>query len=195
MCAFGEADHALAAACTIQESLRQDGQWALNVRAGMHSGQTSAENHHPFGNTVNVSARVVGLAKAGQIMLADHTYKRLNDANKDRTRRFTRVYIKGKGEPYTIHQALWAQADGTVTVTVTSSISQYIEQRRSANCAKLRYRENQIDLTEGAEFPIGRGMQCHCRVVSTTASRIHATVKCREGKLLLADSSTNGTFI
>jgi len=71
MCVFSKTDDALAAAGMIQKSMKTDREWCLNVRIGIHSGLTSNENGHPFGDMVNVAARVVAVAKAGQVMFTD----------------------------------------------------------------------------------------------------------------------------
>jgi class 3 adenylate cyclase len=193
MCAFNDTNSALTAACAIQESLQNERKWGVNVRVGMHSGRTCIENDHPFGDTVNVAARVVALAKAGQIMLTDYAYQRLTEANKSRTRYFSEVYIKGKPDPYVIHQALSDQEDGTVMVKC--NVTKPVERRRKVGSFHLRYRDRDAELTEGAELLLGRGEQCGLRIDSQAASRIHATLKCQGGRLILTDRSTNGTFV
>jgi len=193
MCAFNNTDSALDAACAIQEIMRSEQEVALDVRVGFHSGLTSMKNGHPFGDTVNIAARVVALARAGQIMLTDYTCQRLSEANKSRTRYFNEVYIKGKRTPYIIHQALWDQEDGTMMMQC--NVTKPVQRQPQANRYYLRYRDTEAKLTEGTELLLGRGKQCGLRVDSEAASRIHATVKCQGGKLVLTDRSTNGTFV
>jgi class 3 adenylate cyclase len=193
MCAFPDPNHALTAACDIQESLRRDTQSGLNVRVGLHSGPTRMANGHPFGDTVNVAARVVALAKAGQIMLTDHAYQRLSEAGKSRTRFFREVHIKGKRKPYTIYQALWDLDD--YTLTVMCQAVKPVERRQPVHRLSLRYRDFETTLEAGSELLIGRGEQCGLRVNSETASRIHAILKCHGGRIIITDRSTNGTYI
>ena len=193
MCAFTDPEHALGAACEIQESLHRDRKWGLDVRVGLHCGVTSLVNGHPFGDTVNVAARVVALAKAGQIMLTDQVYRSLSQAGKSLTRFFRDVYIKGKRTPYTIHQALWDLDDHTLTVDC--SVARPVERRRPVYRLSLRYREAETLLEEGSELLLGRAEQCGLRINSETASRIHAILKCHGGRLILSDRSTNGTFV
>jgi hypothetical protein len=193
MCAFTDPDCALSAACEIQESLQRDRKWALDVRVGLHSGVTSVANGHPFGDTVNVAARVVALAKAGQIMLTDQAYRSLSEASKLRTRFFRDVFIKGKPTPYTIHQALWDLDDHTLTVEC--NVAKPVERRHLVYRLSLSYRDAETMLEEGSELLLGRGEQCELRINSETASRIHAILRCHGGRLILTDRSTNGTFI
>lgn len=194
MCTFGDTENALDAACAIQDVTRGEQEQALDVRVGLHSGLTSVENGHPFGDTVNIAARVVALAKAGQIMMSDNTCQRLSDTGKSRTRYFSEVYIKDKSSPCLIHQVLWDLEDGTI-MNHPSVDAGPEERRQPSNHLYLRYRDKITQLTEGIELLLGRGTQCGLRVNSEAASRIHATVKCQGGKLIFTDRSTNGTYI
>ena len=190
MCAFDNTDDAFEAACLIQASLNREQQAALYVRAGMHSGTTGEEDGQPFGDTVNIAARVVALAKAGQVMLTGDSFQRLNQANRSRSGFFSDVYIKGKREPLAIHQALWNPGDGTVMLNCNSDAPVVLPDR-----VQVRHRDTDAMLTEGTELLLGRGPQCDLQVDSDAASRVHATMRCQGGKLVLADRSTNGTFV
>jgi hypothetical protein len=189
MCAFESADDAFEAACRIQGTLDSEQPEDAYVRAGMHSGVTSEEDGHPFGDTVNMAARVVALAKAGQVMLTGDSFLRLNQTNRSRTSYFSNVYIKGKHEPVAIHQASWNPGDDTVILNSNRDTPTV-----PADKVQLRHRDTDTILTEGIELLLGRGPQCELRVISDAASRIHATLKCQGGQLVLADRSTNGTY-
>ena len=193
MCTFNKTDSALVAACAIQDDIRSEQEQALDVRVGLHSGLTSIVNGHPFGDTVNIAARVVALAKAGQIMLTDDAYQLLSNANKSRTRYFNEVYIKGKRGPYIIHEALWDQEDRTIMIRC--SVTKPVERRHKVKQLYMQYRDTEAQLTEGIEMLLGRGKQCGLRVDSEAASRIHAIVRYQGGKLFLTDRSVNGTFV
>lgn len=193
MCAFEKAGYAFKAACEIQMALQSEYHHELDVRIGIHSGTTSMENNDPFGDTVNIAARVVALAKAGQIMLSEQTCGRLSDADRSRTRHFNNVYIKGKNVPYIIHQALLDHKDET---RLASHNGTQPENRR---CRKTRvtlwYAGSETIIPEGKEFLLGRGKQCVLQINSDSASRIHAALECSCGKLTITDRSSNGTFI
>jgi pSer/pThr/pTyr-binding forkhead associated (FHA) protein len=70
-----------------------------------------------------------------------------------------------------------------------------VERRRQHSCFRLRHLDSEVLVTEGKEVLLGRGEQCGLRVDSEAASRIHAVLKCRGGRLVLTDRSTNGTFV
>ena len=193
MCAFEKAGHAFNASCEIQRALQNEYRRELDVRIGIHSGPTAMDNDCPFGDTVNIAARVVAHAKAGQIMLSGHTYERLSDKHRLLTRHFDNVYIKGKRTPYVIYQAILDQGDETRMVNHKES--QPIERRHRKTNVTLRYADSEIIIPEGKEFLLGRGKQCGLKIDSKAASRVHVALEFYSGKLIISDQSTNGTFI
>lgn len=193
MCAFEEADHAFNASCKMQEHIRNKRKSKFNMRIGFHCGLTNEENGHPYGDTVNVASRVVAVAKAGQIMLTDHAYQALDEQNKLRTRHFRDVHLKGKYEPSTIHQVSWEQ--GSETQLIDCRTGKPVERRRSVDQMHLRYKVTEVTLLNGTEMLLGRGEQCDLKIDAENVSRIHVTLKLSGGKLIIADRSTNGTFI
>jgi len=193
MCAFEKAGYAFKAACEIQMALQSEHHHELDVRIGIHSGPTCMDNNNPFGDTVNIAARVVALAKAGQIMLSEQTFGRLSDADRSRTRHFNNVYMKGKSVPYVIHQVLLDNRDETRLAS--HSGTQPADRRCRKTSVRLRYADSVTIIPEGKEFLLGRGKQCDLQINSDSASRIHAALECSCGKLSINDRSSNGTFM
>lgn len=193
MCAFEKADAALNAACEIQVALQNEYHHELDVRIGLHSGQTGMENDQLFGDTVNIAARVVALAKAGQIMLSEHTRERLADNDRSRTRLFSNVHFKGKRDPYVIYQALIDQNDETRMFDHRNT--QPLERRHPITKVTLRYADIETIIPEGKEFLLGRAIHCSLQVNSDAVSRIHAALEFHRGQLTITDRSSNGTFI
>lgn len=195
MSTFDNPNSALDAACRIQEELSTNFQLNLGVRIGIHTGMTGVEKGHPFGDTVNVAARMVGLAKTGQAILTEQVYVRLSEYNKPRTRFFNDVFIKGKSKPYMIYQATWDQSDRTVLRPKTSNRNPK-DRRRQIKSICLIYKQTQHVLCAGnSELLLGRGKQCSLHVDTHSASRVHATIGFDGKKFSLFDRSTNGTYI
>ncbi len=126
-------------------------------------------------------------------MLSSDVYQLLSYINQSRVHYFNEVYIKGKQTPYLIYQAFGDQRHETIMCQ--HNIDKRIERRNQAKQFYLQYKEMKIQLTEGTELLLGRGEQCSIKIDSESASRIHATIKCQSGKLILTDRSTNGTFV
>jgi len=193
LCAFEEARYAFKAACEIQGALQSEYRHELDVKIGIHSGLTGMDNNYPFGDTVNIAARIVALAKAGQIMLSEQTYERLSDKDRLLTRHFDNVYIKGKRDPYVIYEATLDHSDDTHMVNHRDI--QPAERRRRKTNVTLRHADSETIIPEGKEFLLGRGKQCGLKINSKAASRVHVALEFYSGKLIISDQSTNGTFI
>ena len=192
MCAFPNADYAMAAACMVQESLHVKNT-PVNVRIGFHAGPTAVENGHPFGDTVNVAARVVALAKAGQILMSHQTYAQLSAANQNRTRHFHRLLLKGKQEPTDIYEIIWDEVDSTKSYSDSALPP---AKRVAVSSVRIQYGHQELLLNQtNHTITMGRSDQCHLVIESQLASRLHATITWQPGNVLFTDQSTNGTFI
>lgn len=195
MSTFDSPDAAIDVACKIQEGLSNNFQLNLRVRIGIHSGITGVERGHPFGDTVNVAARMVGLAKAGQVILSEQVYARLTEQNKSISRYFNDAFIKGKSRPYNIYQVVWDQSDMTI-LSPQDSNGNLKDRRRQIKSICLIYKRTQLILQAGkGELLVGRGKQCSLHVDTKAASRVHATIGFDGKKFVLFDRSTNGTYI
>ena len=194
MAAFADPNWAFDAATQIQVSLSAEVESSLGVRIGFHSGPTAHSQGHPYGDTVNVAARMVNLAKSGQIITNHLTVKGLSETNRTRMRVVDKTFIKGKPNPFTIHEVVWDESECTMVLTLPQA--GFVNRRRNEASVYLKYRSKVLNLNESSgEIVIGRGQRCGLVVSSGTASRTHAVVSCRNGVMVVKDQSTNGTFV
>lgn len=194
MSAFPLPDYALNAACKIQEMIHEGTCSQVSIRIGFNSGPTAMDDGHPFGDTVNVAARMVALAKAGQIIISQYSYMKLSEFKRRQTRHFKRMLLKGKQTPVDVHEIVW---DNDLEYTKQlSSVHSASFQRNPISSVQLIFKDRKLKVKDpGSEVSIGRGTRCNIRILSDMASRLHAIVKCENGKILLEDQSTNGTYI
>jgi len=194
MSVFTDPDSAFDAACAIQKSLAKGSKSQLGVRIGFHFGRSAETNGHPYGDTVNIAARMVSMAKSGQIITNDQTCEYFSDANKARMRYVDRVFLKGKKVPYDLHEVVWDEDGSTVLLGATDT--GYNNRRSTTLSLFLTYADKQIHLTEeSGELILGRGPRCGLIVSVETASRLHGTISCQNGKMVYKDQSTNGTYV
>lgn len=193
MCVFNTADQAFHAACTIQEVLRKSASSNLNVRVGFNHDLTNIDDGHPFGDPVNMAARMVNLAKAGQIIISQQAYQALSPMCRNQTRHFNRMLIKGKQTACDIYEVLWDRDDSTIKFTRVNE-EQY--NRYATTTVKIAYHnfEKTLHLND-KRYTIGRGNTCDLQVFTDVASRLHATIKTAQGKLIFTDESTNGSYV
>ncbi|OMH38860.1 adenylate/guanylate cyclase domain-containing protein [Motiliproteus sp. MSK22-1] len=190
MASFESADSALEAACDIQERLNRKG--TIAMRMGFHSGPTAVQGGRPFGDIVNVASRMVNLAKKNQIILSEDAYNKLSRYKQRKARYLNHIPIKGKQDMFNIYEVLWEESDHTElfghSVVPTEPV---VEKAFSLKCC------DQVIILNSSQklCTIGRSDQCSLRVVSETASRFHAQMEYRSGKVVLKDQSTNGTYV
>jgi class 3 adenylate cyclase len=112
MCTFPNAKSALNAACAMQiavKNSRENSKKPLSIRIGFHYGVVICEANDVFGDTVNVAARVAGIAKTDQIMTTAATYAALPATLQNQTRPFKSTNLKGKQEQCDIYWVLWKE--------------------------------------------------------------------------------------
>lgn len=196
MCYFESTAAACHAACAIQsefEDFRTTHGHTIGLRIGFHAGPTKLDFGHPFGDTVNVAARVAAMAHSGQILTTEDTVRQMPPELQNLCRVYNRVHVKGKSEPLDMREVIWNKDDATSIFTpanrgrAADTPSPEIE--LICNGKSLRLREASMP------FLIGRGEHCNLVVASDTASRSHARLEARFGEFVLIDHSTNGTYI
>jgi class 3 adenylate cyclase len=193
MAAFSNADFAFSAACAIQDGVQGNAKLPIHIRIGFHTGPTAIDKGHPFGDTVHVAARMVSIAKPGQILISQQSYVRLSADNRRQTRHFNRTILKGKQAPTEIHEILWDDMECTKSLT---NLGQHHFDRLSVKGVRLSYDQYEVDVNEyNTTVTTGRSEQCTLVVPSDLASRLHATFIYQQGKVILCDKSTNGTFV
>lgn len=110
MAVFESAEAGFQAACEMQQrvdDLPPIRGAKLAIRVGFHFGPTIEENNDIFGDTVNTSARMAGLAKAGQIITTAETIEALPQLLRQSTRDIDALSVKGKAEDMRIFEVIW----------------------------------------------------------------------------------------
>jgi class 3 adenylate cyclase len=186
LCTFDSADAALAAASAMQD--RPLGE-QLSIRAGLHFGPVLHAAGDVFGDTVNVAARVVALASAGELLMSGELVGALSPLARGRTRWMDRLPVKGKREPIEVHRFVQTEEN----LTVLPGAVRAPEHRSDELVLVYKGAEVRVDATQG--FVIGRLEDCNLIVPDIHVSRRHAGIELRAGRFYLTDFSTNGTYV
>ena len=195
MAYFESAKNAADCACDIQQFFAftpTSKGHRINIRIGFHKGPVQLDKGHPFGDTVNVAARVAALAQGGQSIATSETVANLPGDKKQLCRPFTRVKVKGKSEAINTVEIVWDLDDATslfAPIKPPQQFDEFVEVELNFNGRKVSVRE------QNTPFIIGRGDHSNLVVPSETASRSHARIESRYGELVLVDHSTNGTYV
>ncbi|KFE71437.1 adenylate/guanylate cyclase domain-containing protein [Hyalangium minutum] len=116
-----DADRALRAAVDMQRALadlnarwRAQGQTELKIHVGLNTGRVAAGNigseqylqYATIGDATNVASRICDATPAGEIRMAESTFRRVKERSWPLTK-LPPVQVKGKQEPLTLYRVDW----------------------------------------------------------------------------------------
>jgi len=186
---------AASAACDMQESITGemlvDGK-PVAIRIGFHFGPVIEEAGDVFGDTVNVAARMAGIAKAGQIILSDSTVASLTPDQRAAVRQVDEAEVKGKQQPIPVFELVHRPEEATMIQTQTAWAKPAASSNRllitaGGTCLELSARQPSLTF--------GRGNDNDIVMNKPLVSRLHARLEFKRGRFLLTDLSSNGTFV
>jgi class 3 adenylate cyclase len=170
-----------------------DGSMRVAVRIGFHFGSAMRAQEDFFGDTVNIAARMVALAKANQILTTGDVMDILPDSQKAMGMEFGQIEVRGRAAPVRIAQIPLDAPQQHATVLrfgETAEAASYgpeikivFEAREWTVPAKTR------------TIVFGRDPASDIILKSPHVSRSHATIERRRDKIILVDHSTNGTSL
>lgn len=191
MCDFGSADGALHAAHAMQLTMFSSlGGLALGIHVGCHYGPVLDNAGDVYGDAVNVAARIVGLARTGQVIVTRELVDRLSDLMRENVRPLGEVTVKGKREPVEILQDVWEGSPDLTTLRWSASPERFSRLR-----LVFAGQERAIDASRSDAVTLGRDAASDIVVLDREASRQHARIEKRHDKFVLVDHSSNGTFV
>jgi adenylate cyclase len=196
ICQFDEPDAAFRAACELQRATLELGggeRRPLRIKVGYNYGPVVLTPHDVFGDTVNVCARLVALANPAQVLTTRQTVDALSSGLRSRCRDLYETQIRGRGVPVMVCEAIW-RSDADLT-KVDLSQSDLAAAAGGDWVLKLSYAGESYVVEPAGSVRIGRDASNDIVVPSEHASRQHARVYARDAQFLLADQSSNGTFL
>lgn len=193
MVAFDTADSAMQAACEMQQridDLPPVSGVKLSIRVGFHFGTVIEDGNDCFGDTVNLAARMVGLAKAGQIITTGDTVARLSPLLQKSTRDLDALAVKGKRDDVAVFEVIWQEG-----VDLTMKAQTTIKPPPAGQLI-VKHSGNTLSLDTARDaLTMGRDTVNDVVIIDRRASRSHARIERRRDKFVLIDQSTNGTFV
>ena len=195
MATFLTADAAFRCAEAIVAGMRcaeREGDRPLGVHVGFHFGPVIEANGDVFGDTVNVAARLVGLAENQRIYTTESTVDHVDPTLRARLRRLGQVEIRGRRDPVVLFEV----TTGYETVTRWVDVPREEEPGPTGAWLKIscRGKEHLLHGDRGL-LTIGRDASNDLVLQSLAASRFHARVERRKRGWYLVDRSSNGTLV
>jgi class 3 adenylate cyclase len=192
MVMFAEADQAAEAAAEMQARISAQplcDRVRIAIRVGFNFGPAIEVENDVFGDSVNVAARMVGLAKGEQVILSEQTVAALTPSLRSRVRQIDSLTVKGKLDDIAIYELLWQDSEAELTAMTTRP-------RALPAHIRLRHGTREIELDEARpSCALGRDQQNDVVIADRMASRMHARIERRRDKFVLVDQSSNGTYV
>lgn len=194
MAVFSSAEAACRAAVEMQRRTAELPAVAaakLAIRIGCHFGNAIEDHDDVFGDTVNTAARIVGLAKAGQILASRQTLDAIAPAQRPPARDLDQFAVKGKAVSVHLFELLWQENPELTTLTQIVTLP-----ATARPCCAVSYRGRvwQLDVAQRL-LTLGRQPGNDVVIADRKASRQHARIEWRGSKCVLVDQSTNGSFV
>ena len=193
MCAFDDADAAIQAGSTMHArnaAQRVEGMPVLGIHIGCHFGPVIESAGDLFGAAVNVAARVAGLARVGQIITTEDTFRELSSPLRKRARGLDRMPVKGRSGELMVYEVLWQETDDITIFEVRTG-----PERPTRLVLRHEGREVVLESGTARSVTMGRDSACDIVVADRRASRQHARIEHRRDKFVLVDHSSNGTSV
>lgn len=160
----------------------------IEMRIGFHYGPAIVDGNRMFGDTVNIASRVSAIAKSTQTIATEAAVEQLSPSLQATTRHYDITKIKGKYGLIDIYELNW-QASGQTTMILT---------REEASSGKMTIQfENvyaELDL-QSETYRIGRAPENDLVVHGKSVSREHISIEVVRSRFVVADNSTNGTYV
>lgn len=193
MSTFPDPFSAIDAVIMMLRTIKEDpflSEYGLSIKVGLHFGEVLQENDELFGDAVNVAARMVGLAKADQIIMTRSTLNHIPAIMSELIRNLGPVKIRGKKQTIDVVECLWQTGKDQPSLTLQAEMDTAPAQATLS----LRYRDQEFKITKDS-FLMGRGGQNDLVVKHKKVSRVHAHIEFGRETFVLVDQSTNGTFL
>jgi adenylate cyclase len=196
MCTFPGALNGVLAACDMQRRMGRDIDFVrdnLAVRIGLHHGDALEEaDGDVYGDAVNTAARMASLAKREQVVTTAATYDSLSGKVPE-ARSLGKARVSGKLLPIEIVDLVWQEDTSGMTMVQTAI---RIGGDGATAKLRLRHRAQQVELDGSSQpFSMGREPGNNLVIEADWVSRAHALIEYKRGHFMVADRSTNGTYV
>jgi hypothetical protein len=166
------------------------GELKLTIKIAFNWGPVVTESGDVFGDTVNVCARLASLAGPYQVLTTQETLEALSPPLRERCRQLYPLTVRGRVGEVNVCDVMW-RCDPDVTEALTRSDLMGAREW----ILELVYGSDTVVVQPSASVKLGRDKTNDVVVNSSLASRVHARIYGRGGNFVIADQSSNGTFV
>ena len=195
MSTFSAAENAADAAKKMQVSMKKDfsdiaGAFPVNIHIGFHHGPVVFDAEDVFGDAVNIASRLADYAKPRQIITSKNTLEEIPDRLTPLIRYVSSISVRNISEEMMIYEILWDKREIT-TIMDHQKFSHTFHTRLDLMIGNQSF---VID-NERPSVTIGRMDYNDIVIDLSWVSRSHISIEYRKGIFMIADKSSNGTYI
>ena len=167
----------------------------LAIRIGFSHGLVSEADGNIVGETVVEAAGLAGLAMPGQVLASHQAHAALSPALKKMTRDLGLASTKGQS-PKGIAFEVVTQGTAAPEIKKPGDPEERQGDKPRDGKLHLRYVGKRITLNDSKPvITMGRDPKCDVVVHDRRASRNHARIELRGERIVVIDTSTNGTYV
>jgi adenylate cyclase len=192
---FPTADAAFEVACSVQQACTEPERGSVLARVRILLDRQAGELDDELtlfqvAETGRQAKQLMQQVPAGQIFATKAITGRLTDVSRARFRLYEQETTIAHGG------GLYQVICNEETLTRLAIPTLNLETAPTTRSLCLRWRDNSMTLVpESPSLTIGRGDRSDVQIDSDLASRVHARLVFQQTNFLLADQSTNGTFV
>ena len=200
MAAFDDAERAVEAAASLQDSLeriaplnegQRDKAPAIKLKVALAWGETVEVAGDCFGDAVNVAARLLDLAGDNETLTTGQLLRELPSDQQERFRSIDKLHLRGRKDPVPVLRMESLRFGDTVSTMIMEG-----PETDMPDGIRLMWLSNErVFSTGNMPVVIGRSPQASFCVGDSRVSRSHARIESHSGHLYLSDLSYNGTHV
>ena len=194
LCTYPSADDGARGSIAIQQALfglQVPEAERVAVRIGVNYGPMVEAKGDVFGDSVNVAARLVEIARPRQILATANCVEQFSPVHRAKARELQLIGVRGRTSYVPVWELLWRSEE-----PLTQRVFSPARQARKAFLLRVEFRGRSWEMgREGDALSMGREDTSQVRLDDRRASRYHARIVVRNGRFVLIDQSTNGTYV
>ena len=193
MCGFQSLLEATEAAKEMNRFVNDVG---IELRTGISWGTVVERGEDLFGDVVNSAAFLTKTARAKEILIDEMALDEENTSVVHQIELIAEMTIKGRKKPCKIFRLNWEQlANTTQNATLVNAPSS--SEEKAQKVLEVRHQDACYIIDRGTPvIVIGRDKSnVTLKISHAKISRKHCTLTLKQGKFILEDHSTNGTYV
>lgn len=191
---FVDADAAFRAALNLIEGPSET---SLSVHVGVHCGPIVIAEKGVYGEAVNVTARLATAANPDEACVSEGVSTLLSPDLRRFLKPLGRLSLKGLSEQMAAYSLISPAADPFTQTRLPLSYGRTEDHWKPNEVLTLvlRHEDQSWRCHDNGELKIGRSPDCDVVLPQPWVSRLHAVLSMKDGKLILSDRSTSGTYV